>query len=713
MRKHALIFCLLLLGQLSFAQEIIDSCFTSVDPGTDFDSSADLANNSPVEADILEWTGTDWIGGWSGANLTIAPPGEGTDCRAIFIGSGTAWTTGGEGFGLRLSESLIPGQTYSFDITYVSHGTGSDGDFSPMFYTNSFSSITGGTLIGNLTSVGYSWETHTFSFTATPGQDGHQWILIHSGPNGSSGLINSFCSECQDCNSFPQSFNFGPDISLCQGETLTLDATTANSTYLWQDGSSGSQFTVDQEGSYWVEITNECGILSDTIQVSFGSAPDPVDLGEDLELCKGDTLLLDVSANDAEYLWQDNSTNPIFEVTQTGTYSVEVSNTCGSVSDEITVNFTPLPNINFGTDLSLCEGETLTLDATTENGIYLWQDASSGAQFIVTEPGSFWVQVSNDCGSDSDTISVAFLTPPLPVDLGADADLCLGESLMLDLSSFSNLQFLWQDDTTEPVYNITESGLYWVEASNVCGAVYDSISVTFTTFPDIDLGSNINLCPGETALLEVTGIQGDFNWHNGSGGTTFLITQPGVYWVEVTNACGIDSDTMEAFYFEPPQIDLGNDTLVCYGETVLLDATLPTVDYLWQDNSTGPTYLVTDIGNYAVTVSNPCGQDSSSINIAFEECALCDIYIPNVFSPNDDGRNDLFTPLSNCGFENYTFSIFSRWGEQIFVTNDPNEAWNGKFRGEKLPAGVYVYQVSFRFSRLPQKVKSGSFTLVR
>jgi len=573
MKKYVLTSLFSIIGVIAFSQEIIDSCFISVEPGTDFVSSADLANNSSIEADVLEWTGSEWIGGWPTAILTIPPPGEGVGCRAIFIGNGQTWTSGGEGFGLRMSEFFSAGQTYDFNITYVSHGIGSDGAFSPAVYTNSVPSISGGMLLGNLPAAGYSWETNTFSFTATAAQSGHQWLLIHTELSGSSGLINSFCEECQDCSSFPESFSFGPDITLCEGESLLLDATTVNSTYIWQDGSNSPMITATQEGTYSVTITSDCGELTDAINVVFSTPLAPVNLGEDVDLCLGEDLFLDVSTPGADYRWQDNS-----------------------------------------------------------NG---------------------------------------------------------------------------------PTYDITAPGLYWVELSNVCGIVVDSIVVTYTSPPFIDLGENLELCPGETALLDVSNIEGELIWHNGSIASTFLIVEPGVYWVSATNQCGIDSDTMEALYFDPPQADLGNDTIICFDETYLLDVNLPLADYVWQDNSTNSSFLVNAPGLYAVTVSNLCGIDSSAINVVYDNCTFCDIYIPNVFSPNDDGRNDSFFPLSNCSFENFHLTIFSRWGEQLFETNDPGQSWNGNFRGISLPPGVYVYQIEFRYLRGVDKIKTGSITLVR
>src|SRR5690606_10827150 len=99
-------------------------------------------------------------------------------------------------------------------------------------------------------------------------------------------------------------------------------------------------FNATESGTYWVEITSNCGIVSDTIDVTFHPYP-TLELGNDTTLCEGASLTLDVTAPNATYQWQDNSTGSTFNVTQQGTYWVEVSvNNC-STMDSININFAP------------------------------------------------------------------------------------------------------------------------------------------------------------------------------------------------------------------------------------------------------------------------------------------------------------------------------------------------------------------------------------
>jgi gliding motility-associated-like protein len=401
--NHIILICLVLITKFSFGQSIVDSCFTSVNSSTNFISSGDLVNMSTVEADVIEWTGSGWTGGWPDANLTIPPPTNSVGCRAIFIGNATTWTSGGEGFGLRLNSPLIAGQTYSFVFNYVSHGAGSDGAFSPGIYTNPTPAL--GYFVGNLPAVGYTWTMNTFSFTATAAQTGHTWIIITTAPSGSSGLINSFCNTCNDTSAVNCSVNLGNDTTLCQGDALILNATTSNATYQWQDNSTNPTYTVSQQGTYWVKVTvNNC-IATDTINVSYNPLP-MIGLGNDTTLCQGDALILNATTSNATYQWQDNSTNPTYTVSQQGTYWVKVTvNNC-IATDTINVSYNPLPVIGLGNDTTLCQGDALILNATTSNATYQWQDNSTNPTYTVSQQGTYWVKVTvNNC-SMADTLKV-------------------------------------------------------------------------------------------------------------------------------------------------------------------------------------------------------------------------------------------------------------------------------------------------------------------
>src|SRR6185295_13238547 len=95
-----------------------------------------------------------------------------------------------------------------------------------------------------------------------------------------------------------------------------------------------------------------------------------------------------------------------------------------------------------------------------------------------------------------------------------------------------------------------------------------------------------------------------------------------------------------------------------------------------------------------VMVSNECGVNSDEINVQFENCEC--LFIPNSFTPNDDGLNDPFSSIVRCEISEYNLAIFDRWGEKIFETRSPEISWDGRFRKEYSSTGVYLYELSYK-----------------
>jgi len=144
--------------------------------------------------------------------------------------------------------------------------------------------------------------------------------------------------------------DLGKDTTLCQGDALTLDATTSNASYLWQDSTTAPTFNVTKDGIYWVQITVDDCIASDTIFINTNSID--VDLGRDTTLNQGDALTLDATTSNASYLWQDSTRAPTFNVTKDGIYWVQITVGDCSASDTILINkaedretFLEMPNV--------------------------------------------------------------------------------------------------------------------------------------------------------------------------------------------------------------------------------------------------------------------------------------------------------------------------------------------------------------------------------
>lgn len=526
--------------------------------------------------------------------------------------------------------------------------------------------------------------------------------LVNTG--GQSGIVSGDCNSVI-INADSCQFSFGNDVNLCQGDSLVLNATTPNATYLWQDGSTDSVFTVTQSGVYWVQITDANCILSDTINVNFTPLP-VVDLGADTVLCQGNNLVLDVTAPNATYAWQDNSVLPVYTISQAGIYWVDITvNNCSS-RDSILVSYNPLSQIDIGNDTTLCQGESIVLDATVPVGSYQWQDNSTGATFNVTQAGLYWVQVSNGNCNVTDTIVVNYTSIPV-VDLGPDTSVCQGQLVILN-TALTGATYLWQDNSVGSAFTVQQQGLYWVEVTvNNCSAS-DSVFITYNSLPLVDLGNDTTICDGETVLLDVTVQNGSYLWQDNAVSSLYTVSQNGLYSVRVTvNNCS-SSDSLNVTVTPLPVFTLGNDTSLCDGDSLLLELSIPNAVYIWQDNSTSSFYEITSAGTYSVLVSVANCSSSESIVVELEECDIS-LEIPNVFSPNDDKVNDVFIPVQSKGIVSMTTLIFNRWGEQIFKSESLQIDW----KGDEVPDGTYFWIVDAMDANNRPLRKEGFVTIFR
>ncbi len=411
------------------------------------------------------------------------------------------------------------------------------------------------------------------------------------------------------------SFDLGADTSLCTGEILSFDFTGLGDNYLWQDNSTASSLLVDQGGEYWLRVTQNNCSFSDTLQVAFFQTPE-IELGDDQNLCEGESIQLDAfSTPTATYEWQDGSSQALLMVSQSGSYSVQVTDNGCTAQDEVSITFNPLPEFSLGADTSLCSGQNFTLNLEGLGDTYLWQDNSTASSLLVDQGGEYWLRVTQNNCSFSDTLQVAFFQTP-EVELGDDQNLCEGESIQLDAFSTPTASYEWQDGSSQAVLMVSQSGSYSVQVTDNGCTAQDEVSITFNPLPEFSLGADTSLCSGQDFTLNLEGLGDTYLWQDNSTASSLLIDQGGEYWLRVTqNNCSF-SDTLQVTFFQTPEVELGDDQNLCEGESIQLDAfSTPTATYEWQDGSSQAVLMVSQSGSYSVQVTeNGCtAQDEVSI----------------------------------------------------------------------------------------------------
>ena len=391
---------------------------------------------------------------------------------------------------------------------------------------------------------------------------------------------------------------------------------------------------------------------------------------------------------------------------------MQITSTCGTITDSIIVDYTTPPIVNLGNDTTLCTGQTLLLNAAFPGATYLWSDNTIDSTLNVTSQGNYSVDVTNKCGTSSDNIQVSYSTAP-NFNLGNDTTLCPGQILSLDATDPNTTAYLWSDGTTNPTFTITQQGKYGIELSNGTCSSSDSININYTSIPSVNLGNDTTLCEGQNIVLNAFFPNATCEWIDGSKNATLKVSQQGFYWVTLTNQCGTKADSININYKSLPKAHLGNDTTLCFGQHVLLNALLPNVTYKWQDGSTGSTFNVTQLGNYFVEVSNSCGTSRESINFIDGNCGSCSIFIPNSFTPNGDDNNDSFFPEFDCEMNTYELVIFNRWGELIFEAQNTDSKWDGNYNGKLAPLGVYAYRLKYITNEFERNKLTGHVNLLK
>lgn len=190
-------------------------------------------------------------------------------------------------------------------------------------------------------------------------------------------------------------------------------------------------------------------------------------------------------------------------------------------------------------------------------------------------------------------------------------------------------------------------------------------------------------------------------------------TAGGTYNLSFPSPGGCDSIATLVLKIGNPAPFLGNDTTLCPGDKLLLDAG-DYASYLWQDQRTSKVYEVGQEGQYTVTVQNESGcSGTDAILITFEKnCG--DIYFPSAITPNHDGNNDAFGALGNvASVSNFRLIIYNRYGQVVYNSDNPLKRWDGENGGMLAANSNYVWKATYSINRRSQKFKKGSLAILK
>jgi len=469
--------------------------------------------------------------------------------------------------------------------------------------------------------------------------------------------------------------------------------------------------------------------------------------------------------------------NPIVSVSEPTLYNVTISDGVCTTETFILVlpQDDATPNVIYigGSDDGIFCGESATLEVTNPvDGVeYVWtvdgEVVGMGITFTYDLPidGEICVQIegTEDADCDVETCVMVFVPEDaLFVEIDGttgDGDTLTFDSNPVDLSANTNGDpddITWCDANGNEIGAGPDLGMYEADSpETIFAKIIDENGCTDTTSvvividveddPDVccidgpDWGPNgqdgLGPCPGEE--FELTVIVNDsldyfYDWgpdeciltpDDQQTVTVSIQGEPKDYFVVVTHPTS-GNDTTLMFSASPIIVDVN---ITCdpleaeAGEIVTLTAESVSniAEYVWSNGGITPSIQVTPLEptDYSVTVTdvNGCtGIGSKTINVTPDPCDIENFYIPNAFSPNGDDQNDIFRVRTNViDFTSFEFSVHNRWGEEVFISNDPNVGWNGLIDGTELSPDVYAYCLKVTCSTGGEMVAGGNVSLIK
>lgn len=515
----------------------------------------------------------------------------------------------------------------------------------------------------------------------------------------------------------------GLDIVLCSGIPLTVKVSGADE-YIWR-GPVGFQSTdstvymsIPNQGRYDITGINFRGACSANISFVITTPPLPLAIIEGpSSICRGDSLVLSsFDGGIIEWSTGDKTREIRLKPTQTETYRLILTgqNQCRDTA-YLTVKLNERPEVNAGADRQICAGDSLVLQGSGALN-YTWNaGVLNGKAFFPKETQTFTMVGTNAEGC-KDTAQVQVQVNPGPkLELPPSIEVCAGETVQLEpkvTGGVGSYTFTWSNGLSSNKIQIrpqNSSSLGLQIADGQGCKTTGNVSILVNAQPDLSITGPKQLCVGEKATLKKSIALGRapyrYSWQDGQSTEQIEVTPPQTSTysliVQDANACR-DTASYTLEVQAHPELTLLPEYKIKLGQSLKLVAGTQAGNYQYQwSPSNGlsctdcpdPELHSTESGKYCVTVVNEGNcQSEACTEVTFE--GKCQVYIPNVFSPNGDQVNDTFCAYSPCIAEAQLW-VYDRWGNLLFQSN-PNETqpcWDGSSRGRAMDVGMYYYRL--------------------
>lgn len=427
------------------------------------------------------------------------------------------------------------------------------------------------------------------------------------------------------------------------------------------------------------------------------------------------------------------------DLKENGSYTIKVTALCeniASTSKELVVQVNPPPQISFNypAEISLCENDFKELSTIERDGYtYKWFrdeleiQGATNSRYEASAEGNYRVEVSNNCIGNylsSATVRIKRSVLATPVIFADKGRYCFGEEAILHIDNPEGNEVIWYKDgnelrdfKNENMITASSAGSYRALTRSTAGCEKQSLSYDLKIDPLPVVHVSVNpdkvLCFGENVRLVVNEIEGaSYKWSTGETSSFINVHNSGLYDVTVTSAsgCVAVSNKIEIKNYDKLVLAQAPDSKICTisGEQINLVAEAGFAHYYWNNVQGQNTLLVTKPGDYLLTVedSNGC-----KANVTYKVIPWCEeIFVPNTFSPNGDGINDIWRVVGLEDDPAASVEIYNRHGSLMYKGRGSSAVWDGKINSSEAAIGVYYYIIKTKNSVKPVK---GSLMVVR
>lgn len=515
-------------------------------------------------------------------------------------------------------------------------------------------------------------------------------------------------------------------------------------------------------------LADECPGAASAI---FTITPEPlIDTAEPPLQCPGTSVQLNFADDGvSSYSWQilddptviSTNATEMFAPDATTSYVLTAENDCFTLRDTITVEVFDDLQLSVSDDLEVCENIPFEISVSSnlpngfnEEFLWEWADQSSNDPTLnlddITETTEFILTYTFDCDVLTDTVLVTVVDPP-SVTFPEDDLICFNEgNIVLNLDPQDGVMYQWSTASNpnfstdaDPSDSPTTTTTYTVELSKSnCPTVVESFTLNVIEPADVSLSlTDTIICSGEAVMIVATstapdGVAESFSWEAngvvvGTGSTLLLENILDDTALDLVYTYGEDCETIvrsaeiiieDLVDIVSLTVDPGNEVGLGREITITLltdPESLDGLTYIWQANGSiinqdaGPIMdTPLEDTKYIVSIFTP---ERNCEVMAMTEVKVVEpvFEIPNVFTPNNDGKNDFFNIVTNGLVTIQEFRVYNRWGKMIYNNDNPAEGWDGRDGGDPAPSEVYVYRMVLQIGDNPPEVRSGDVTLIR